>query len=308
MNFVDKALHFRQELRRFVWGWVRPQILASEMARAELNRELKERWKPHSIEVYELILDTSEPNQISDPSTARESKDKRFIVFIDPDFDIDWITDCEMDAGADKSVSIAESIGARRCKHLPREQILELKRLVGQAIINGIRGETEESLKLTEGAAQFLKDRTVERSRSWTLTSAHFFVLLFSAVLALFWHFSGTLLLWQTTDAFLLWAAIQGGLIGAYLSVVQKAGRGEWDAAAGESLHRVEVFTRLWAGGTLGGIAFALARSAHAPESLKGIVPDTYSALILGVVAGLFERTIPKMISSYSNFQKSDNQ
>jgi hypothetical protein len=99
----------------------------------------------------------------------------------------------------------------------------------------------------------------------------------------------------------LLWTAIQGGIIGAYLSLVQRAGRGEWDAAAGRGLHNIEVLTKLFAGGILGGLAFALTRSVHAPSWVKEITPDGYSALIFGVVAGLFERTIPRIISTYVN-------
>jgi hypothetical protein len=305
MGVIDKCLEIREGVRRFVLAWVHPQELGSEKRRAELNVVLKEHWKPDSIDVYELILEIWEPDKVEKSPTEIAPKDDRFIVFIDPDFDVDWITKSnQKDAEGDKAISFAESIGARRCKHLPDEQVLELKRIVGQAIVNGIQGEWEQSYKLAEQAAQFLKDRTVERSRSWTLTSAHFFLFLFSAVLALFHDCPRISSLWERPDLFLLWSAIQGGVIGAYLSVVRRAGRGEWDAAAGLALHRVEVFTKLFAGGILGGIAFALSRSMHAPAYLKDITPDGYSALVFGVAAGLFEGLIPKMISNYSKSEK----
>ena len=178
---------------------------------------------------------------------------------------------------------------------------------MGQAIVNGIRGETEQSSKLTNDAAQFLKERTVERSRSWTLTYAHLVFVVSSAILSFLFSMSNMWHCWQIIDPSLLWLAIQGGIIGAYLSVVRKAGRGEWDAAAGRSLHLLEVFTKLFAGGILGGIAFVLSRSVDAPLSLKQIAPDEYSALLLGIAAGLFEQLIPKMISTYSDFGKTQN-
>lgn len=303
MSFLDKTLNARMEARRFVLGWLNPRKLATEKARADLNVELNERWKPYTIDVYELILESLD-DKARKKGADSDEQDDSFLVFLDAELDVDWISKSDMSPGAAKCVSFAESIGARRCGHLPREQVLEFKRLVGQAIVNGIREEAEQSCKLAEDAAEFLKDRTVERSRSWTLTSAHIFVLVFSVILALLIDASSGIPLLQTTDRGLLWLAIQGGIIGAYLSVVQKAGRGEWDAAAGRLLHHIEVFTKLFAGGTLGFIAFALSRSIHAPPSLKGIVPDGYSALLLGVAAGLFERQIPKMISTYSNSEK----
>ena len=307
-NFVEKSLNFRQVVRRLVLGWIYPQTLASEKTREELNAELKARWKPNSVDVYELIRDTRDTEEKRDTASGNADDGDDFIVFIDTDLDVDWINNAKMDPKIEKSVSYAESIGARRCKHMPREQILEFKRLVGQAIVNAFQGETGQSISLAEGASQFLKQRTVERSRSWTLVSAHFFLIIFSAALVLYCMRQNVLNFWQSADSFLILLAIQGGILGAYLSIIQKAGRGEWDAAAGRMMHYVEVFTKLFAGGMLGGIAFALSRSVHAPPSLKDINPDSYSVFVFGVAAGLFERLIPKMISTYTKSEKIPNE
>jgi len=302
MGFVNKTLRVRQELRRLFLGWFKPRMLASEDLRSELNVALKDHWKPEAIDVFELILEIWEPDTVAPADT--KATDDRFIVFIDPDLDVDWTTkSSELGAEANKAISFAESIGARRCKHLPREQILEFKRLVGQAIVNAIRGESEQSRKLAEEAALFLRDRTVERSRSWTLISAHIFVVVLSGVLALCHDAPFLAAFWQTDDSAFLWLAVEGGILGAYLSVVQRAGRGEWDAAAGRGIHYVEVFTKLFAGAILGGIAFAISRSQFAPPFLKAIIPDNYSALALGVASGFLERLIPKIISNYSKLE-----
>lgn len=305
MSFVDKSLDARNEVRRFFLGWLNPHKLALEKARIDLNVELKEHWKPRTIDVYELILENWD-KETKDDAAGVSERDNDFIVFIDQELGVDWINNSTLSPESAKCVSYAESIGAKRCEHLPQDQVLEFKRLVGQAIVSGLRGESKQSSRLADNAADFLKDRTVERSRSWTLTSAHIFVLIFSLALALLNDaFAGSSLM-QAADRQLLWLAIQGGVVGAYLSVVQKAGRGEWDAAAGRLLHHIEVFTKLFAGGLLGLIAFALSRSVHAPSSLKAIVTDGYSALLLGVTAGLFERQIPKMISTYAKPDKAD--
>ena len=308
MNIVDRTLEFRQELRRLILGWLHPQILASENARKALNDELNERWKPNTIEVFELIRESCDTNCKKETTQNNTPKEDDFIVFIDTDLDIDWINNAPMDQKIDKAVSYAESIGAKRCKHMPREQILEFKRLIGQAIVNAFQGATDQSISLAEDGAQFLKQRTVERSRSWTLVAAHLFLIIFSTALMLCCNRLNSFGNVQSVDSDLLSLAIQGGFIGAYLSVIQKAGRGEWDAAAGRQIHYVEVFTKLFAGGVLGCIAFALSRSVDAPPSLKAIASDSYSLFIFSVAAGFFERLIPKMISNYTKSEKQLNE
>lgn len=305
MNVVDRSFNLRSEIRRLVLGWFHPSTLAFEKTRAELNEELRAHWKPNSIDVYELIQENWEADPEQTGSANPGSKDTRFIVFIDPSFDVDWISMADLESRTEHCVSIAESIGAKRCKHLPCEQLLEFRRIIGHAIVAGICGDSEQSCKLSDSAALFLKERTIERSRSWTLSYAHALILGFSAALAPF-YLHDTLFGSSKTFPLIL-SAIQGGVIGAYLSVIQKAGRGEWDAAAGRGLHLLEVFTKLFAGALLGGIAFGFSQSIDAPPSLKGIVPDVYSAFILGLVAGFFERMIPKMISNYSETKTSDS-
>ena len=308
MSKVDKSLEFRRQLRRFILGWLHPQTLASEAALEALNKEIKARWKTNTIQVSELVRESCDTDSTDAAGATVHATQDDFIVFIDHDLDVDWINNAAMEQATEKSVSYAESIGAKRCKHLPREQVLEFKRLVGQAIVNAFQNEQEQSIALANGAAQFLKQRTVERSRCWTLISAHVFLAIFSTALALYCSAQNSPVFWQSADSYLALLAIQGGVIGAYLSIIQKAGRGEWDAAAGLMIHSVEVFTKLFAGGVLGGIVFALSRSAHAPPSLKAITPDSFSLFIFGVAAGLFERLIPKMISTYTKPEKTPTE
>ena len=96
-----------------------------------------------------------------------------------------------------------------------------------------------------------------------------------------------------------LFLSLQGGMVGAYLSVIQKAGKGAWDAASGVRIHVLEVFTKIFAGCVCGGVAFTLSRSVHAPASIRELTSDPYSLLVFGLAAGLFERVIPKMVSAY---------
>lgn len=300
MNVAEKILVLKTESRRLILGLFRPKILALEKARYDLNVEVRDHWKAYTLNVHELVYDGWDP----DPSNEK----KWFIVFIDDELAIDWVSNVEIGPEAQDCVSLAESVGARRCSHLPREQILEFRRLIGQAIVAAISGSVKQSRELTESAAKFLKDRTVERSRAWTLGAAHVFLIVFSALLMeLLFLFSNSLLA-PKSGIMAYFVAAEGGLVGAYLSVIGKAGRGEWDAGAGFGVHNLEVITKLIAGITFGAIAFIFTKSVHVPLSLKEISSDNFSIFVLGVAAGFLEKLVPKIISSYASFEEKGKE
>lgn len=301
MSFTDKSLEFRNRARRLLLGWFKPSVLTVERCREELNRSLQKHWPDSPIKVHELIYENWDPPVPAAPGApaAQTNGSDHFIVFIDPELNIDWINNANGDDTELECISLAESIGAKRCHHLPREQVLEFRRLLGQAIVNGIRGNPKQSRALSESAAQFLKDRTIERSRAWTLASAHS-LLLAAAVIAALCIAIPIILNLLSGAPLGLWFAAAGGLLGAYLSVLQKAGSGEWDAASGRCIHILEVLTKFAAGTLFGGIAFAISQSVHAPASLKALTPDNASLFMFGFAAGFIERVIPKMVSTYS--------
>lgn len=288
-----KATRLRRKLR-FLWcSWFYPNAIVEDQERKALNRELRAHWPDRQLRVYELIHEQWDPD---DELKAGEA-DERFIVFVDHELAVDWITKGNLNPASAKGVSAAEAVGARRCKHLPREQVLELKRLVGQSIVASIHGNSGEAKEIARQASSFLKARTTERSRYWSLLSAHALLGLAAAFLLVFWP--------KVSDAFsfpnVIGFGASGGFLGAYLSLLQRAGKGEWDSAAGPWIHMVEIFTKLLAGSILGGVAVAFSGSVHAPPSLKAMTSDPHSVFVLGLVSGFVERLIPRLISQYSN-------
>ena len=298
MSFIESTLKKREDLRRFILGCFKPEVLAAESARKELNASLQSHWPEHPIEVYELIHEKYDASP-QNAATGAPSPSENFIVFIDSELDIDWIADKTISEESAELISLAESVGARRCHHLPREQVLEFKRIIGQAIVSALQGSKKQPQKLANEAAVFLKNRTVERSRVWTLCSSHLLILSF---LIFAWLVSNSALfqVWNAKIPVEFWLATAGGLVGAYLSVIQKTGSGDMDAASGKKIHAIEVLTKLVAGFLLGGIAFALSQSVHAPPSLKAITADSPSMFLFSFAAGFIERLIPRMVSRYS--------
>ncbi len=292
-SLYQKSVRFRFKLR-FLWcSWFCPRTLVDERERKALNREIRGHWTGRQLRVYELIHEQWEPDQDS----KDEAPDERFIVFIDHELAVDWISNKNLTPEASKAVALAEAVGARRCKHLPHEQVLELKRLVGQAIVCAIQVNSKECSTIAQQASDFLKARTTERSRYWSLLSSHFFFGIAIVLSVIFWPKLIEAIDVSNGVGF----GLLGGFLGAYLSLVQTAGKGAWDSASGPWIHLVEIFTKLLAGMIFGGVAIALSRSVHVPPSLKEITSDAYSVFVLGLASGFIERLIPRMISQYSN-------
>ena len=305
-DLKQQILEFRSSVTDILKVCFRPKRYQQEKANREHNQHLKVHWSPEPIEVEELIYERwEEPSSFSS-----ESDNDNFIVFIDHALDVEWLTKPKSDPDGDqaKAVSHAEAIGSRRCKQLPRDQVLELRRILGQAITCAIQGHVEESYKLSENAESFLRARSIEQSRRWTLNSAHLFVVIISSVVS--WitmknapealSYLGTSL-----SQFSLLSATLGGALGACLSLIQKSSSGVCDSAAGIQLHRIEAFTKISSGALLGFVALMLSQSDFAPEVLNTLNDvDGYSVFILGFAAGFVERLIPRMISNYSETLK----
>jgi hypothetical protein len=300
MSFLEKSLSFRSKFRELLLGWFNPEKLNAERTRAKVSKTLQNHWGADDIQVFELIRENWEEKRSAGELQSEDGR--QYAVFIDSELDVDWITKGELPANISHAITRADAVGGTHSKHLPREQRLEFKRIVAHSIVAAIRGGLEESRELTQKAEGFLKERTIERSRTWTLCFSHLAVLLLATVLVLLFFRFGSFAKPDVTAVITgLMLATSGGLLGAYLSIIQKAGRGEWDAAAGKLAHVIEVATKLVAGIVLGGIAFAITQSTHAPGPIAATAPDHYSTFLFGFAAGFFERLIPKIVSSYPN-------
>src|SRR5579871_728488 len=131
MGCLERSLELRKKIRTFILGWFNPAVLAEESSRETLNNTLKQHWPNDPIQLYELVYEHWEPKP-PNAATATATPTGHFVVFIDIEIDVDWIYDGHLESKSAECVSRAEAIGARRCQHLPREQVLEFKRLIGQ--------------------------------------------------------------------------------------------------------------------------------------------------------------------------------
>jgi hypothetical protein len=234
----------------------------------------------------------------------------RFIIFIDQNYHLHYKWD-----GAplpqDTFVLIANALHvATGCDdYLYRAQRLEFKRTLAQAIYFALLGQKEISKKHAQKAKEFLEKRLIECSRFWTLDFATkaaggtSLILLFG-VLLLSWFYKRDILSFQSYSFF--FHAAFGGLLGAYLSVIQKASaKREYDASARHGIHSLEAGCGIVAGVLFGITALATLQAGILEKIFAAdwLVPGKNNPafiFFLGFVAGWGERFfVPKIVSKF---------
>ncbi|MES2659488.1 MAG: hypothetical protein V4689_12790 [Verrucomicrobiota bacterium] len=224
---------------------------------------------------------------------VEESRD--FLVFLDPHLEVDWTSDFEPPPDSAKLIASAEACAAVDCDFLANQSLIGYRLQIGQVIVCALQGQICEGQRLLVEATEYLNKRVVERSRQWTLYALLIFGL--TAFFVTLYAVGGFADL-PTPGPFL--GGLEGGFLGAFISVAAKTGRAECDAAAGRILHFLEVLMRLAIGLIFGGVAVGLANSSLGPEPLKLLASSPQGILILAFASGLFQQSVPKMLSEYT--------
>lgn len=231
---------------------------------------------------------------------VEEKESKDFLVFLDPHLEIDWTCDFDPPDDAKKLIASAEASAAVDCDFLAKQSLIGYRLQLGQVIVCALQGQFCEGQRLLAEATIYLNKRVVERSRQWTL-----YALLIFGLTALFLtaYAVGGISELQTPGPFL--GGLEGGFLGAFISVAAKTGRAECDAAAGWVIHFLEVLMRLAIGLVFGGVAVGLANSSMGPEPLKLLTASPEGILILSFASGLFQQSVPRMLSEYTPLKQT---
>jgi len=219
-------------------------------------------------------------------------------VFIDINLDVDWIHRSDPPSGAMKYISQAEAIGAKRAEHIPREQRLELKRLVGQSIVSAISTDFDTASELANNAEQFHTKRTIEVSKIWKLEYAVVILVSISIFFLLLHHLN----LFNNYMEFFI--STYAGSLGAFCSISMRRHSSRWNAESGRYAHFVEVFTRVLLGSIFGILFFIASRTSIIPPIFSHDTSDFYSLFIFCFASGYSERLVLNIISSYIQPQK----
>ncbi len=282
-----------------------PRKLEALRSDKALARDVQRRWNGHSITVWCLVYErddwmrfrAAQPD-ILEGLEAPDPTKGDFIVFLDSGFSIDWVTDQGTDPQAASLIASAEALAAADCDFLKQSKLLEFRLQVAQAIVCALQGEIEEGQKLLNQAKGYLAKRTVEQSREWTLLS----LLLVGSIIATAASFWGKFAFVNGLSVTASTSMI-GGFSGAFASMAARTGKGSWDAAAGFLLHFLEVTMRLLVGSVFGLVATSLAASSFGPEPFQTLIKSWEGCVVIAFGAGLFEHSIPRILSHYSREQ-----
>ncbi|MBF0550436.1 MAG: hypothetical protein HQK60_07865 [Deltaproteobacteria bacterium] len=226
-----------------------------------------------------------------------------FIVWVDPELDVDWATNDSFDKDGPKDeaahhqiLNRAASIECIPIEHISETVRLSFKRMLGEGIARSLEHDYENAKKMLDSAEAFIQARNGELARSWYLSGS--FRTAGLAIIA-------GLVLWLIRDyavpflgqtLFDLMIASVAGATGALLSVIMRMGDATLDSAAGRNMHLLESASRIVAG-MISAIVVASAIKADLIFPIFSKLSCPQVAIVLaGLVAGSSERLAPSII------------
>lgn len=223
----------------------------------------------------------------------------RYIVFLDGNFEVDFETTDSYDI-ANKQCKEDLNVVFNRIEeleHRPAVQYLTSKnqkafvRLLGNALAAELDRANTVADQTLQKAEQFLQQRTTEISRRWLLLSAF-------GVATISW------ILWKCLfpKDFMLF-----GCLGAFFSILCKAGKLEYDCEAGIFLNILEIVSRFFAAAISAYFAGQLFEAdllftALKSEQASNIVPLIY------FIAGFSERLVPSIVTTLGEKGKTEEE
>jgi hypothetical protein len=228
-----------------------------------------------------------------------------YVVWIDKDGDVDWMTTDEYDqrGAADQQkhnviLSNAAVLECTPCHGLSVEAQKHFKRLVGEALSYNFEDDYQTAQQMLNEARTYIRARAEEISRRWYLSASAGMASIMIVLGLLIWICREPISAVLTENFIWLSLAAVAGSCGALLSVIWRSGQLKFDCSAGKALHYLEGASRIWAG-ALSGVVVALAVKSGfvlAPLTSSG---NTMAVIMLAAfAAGAGERLATSIIST----------
>jgi len=231
-----------------------------------------------------------------------------YVVWIDKDGDIDWMTTNEYDEHGAKDqqkhnaiLSNGAVLECAPCHGLSREAKKHFKRLVGEALSYNFEDDYQTAQQMLSEGRAYIRARSEEISRRWYVSASAVMAAIVIVLGLLIWIWRTPITAALTANFVWLSIAAVAGSCGALLSVIWRSGQLKFDCSAGKALHYVEGASRIWAG-ALSGVLVALAVKSEfilAPLTRSG---NTLTVMMLAAfVAGAGERLATSIISTFES-------
>lgn len=235
-----------------------------------------------------------------------ENKETGYIVYIDPDNDIDWKdTRAKKDWTPDDNARWAQSISklsdahAEPTGHLSFNTIRAFKLKLGAGYVLAMNRCFDEVDNVVKDSIRFLRQRNSEKSRQLFLIYSTICIL---AILGLW--------LWNTDLKVVKedWAlTLLFGTLGSYFSIWTRYGKLTMTGLSTKALHFLETLTRMIIGAISASVVLLAVKCGLILPKLAETAPLWFFGLT-GFAAGFSERLIDSLMEAFTKQTKIEEQ
>jgi hypothetical protein len=271
---------------------------------------VKKRIERAKLKGYENIqqdFDEIKPENIHFLIRYREEE---FVVFIDSELELDWVTSLSYDAKIEDKVS-REKLLSLACilqhdhnvTRLTRNQKELFGRLLGEAVVQILIADYEAAKGLIEEAKKYIKMREFELSRKWQVLSGFIGILTIFILLVVINKYQVKLseCLSISPSYIKLLGYSFFGAVGALFSIVQKSGNRKIDCEAGVTLIAIDILAKLIIGVVSGFIILCFFQLDMVFANFKGNGNSHIGSILVSFIAGFSERLIPSIVSKFED-------
>jgi len=243
----------------------------------------KEQWGELDIEF--LIIDT-----------------EMYIVFIDKDGYLDWLTSKEYDSNGHKDnvkhnaiMSDIAFLESKQVDDFSKRIKTKYKRLLGEAIARSLGHDYDRAEHIIRFSEEYIKDRGREISRIWYLTAAGHITTMIFCLGIVFWIFRAYIIPITGSIAFFSGISMISGSMGAMLSISFRMGKENVDFLSEKSTQEIESRYRIISGmlsAFLGGLLVQTDMFIPIFSKIENLL---LAIIITEFVAGMSERFAPSI-------------
>ena len=244
------------------------------------------KWKENPISIEELIF-----SDYDDQPAIDGDKTKKEIVFIDTDFDLDWITSYSLDDHAQHLVNDVMVMTSLPYKHFPKEHQLSFLRILGQGIVAAFSKNDEDVKRCREQASSFHKQVSLDLYKKLRLQIS---TVIFAIVVFVF----NIVNFFAQLDN-LVFSAALWGFFGAYLSISYKNGKNDVSYSINCKFVFWDIVGRFVVGTIFGIVACYFTSSIL--FKMDPTIRTKENIVIIALIAGFSEKLIPSLIGKYEN-------
>ena len=250
---------------------------------------------------------------------SEDSKDGEMVIFVDNELDLDWEAHgkiCQLidQTPLRESVSkIISGIAALEpiAHNWPDDLKLTSKRLLGEALASVLREDPEGANDALASARKFVKAKSRQVSRYWTLQACLVTggLAAMAGIIEVICRTCIIGLIGKTT--FLLSLCFWAGCVGALLFVVMRFGtQPRVDSTAEKHLHYLEAVARIVGGGIAGILVGGMVKLGLVLPVFGQTGMETLAMCASAMIAGASERLAAGIVTKVENNEttKKENQ